>query len=212
MILEYSPTPKATNQVTSHITSLSNDSIPEQVELLKLYYSKINDSLMSEYEQQYFEVFPGSFKSFNNILGDSASGPIYTHFEFKPGPLYYEAYSYIETFFNLDIEKSKHYTKMIKISLDGHWDADAVGIFQRLLTEEVDNNLSDFIPLLAEYTDEEVKSFWHFFYDGPHPDHPLVEERYESMLKRLLEKNRRVAKLMEIAYSELLAEGGCSGH
>jgi len=192
--------------------STHNDSISEQVELLKLYYSKINDSLLTEYEQNYFEVFPASFKSFNNILGDSASGSIYTHFEFKPGPLYHDSYSYIKTFFNLDIEKSKYYTKMIKISLDGHWAGDAVSIFQELLAEEVNNNLSDFIPLLAEYTDEVVKSFWYFLYDGPHPDHPLKKKLYNSLEIRLLEKNSRVAELMEQAYTELLARGGCSGH
>ncbi|MGB0788771.1 MAG: hypothetical protein ACPGQR_04465, partial [Marinirhabdus sp.] len=72
-------------------------------------------------EELFMEQFPGSFFQFNNYFGWDEKAQ-------EPYPLYDESLEYINFWFaNLAKPQHKKYrNNIIKISENGHWDADAV--------------------------------------------------------------------------------------
>jgi|GEM_PF-895032 len=168
----------------------------------KIQESKDSDSLM-EYKTAFLKLFPHSFSLFNSIYGyDDETGPRL---------LYYEAEYHTDLFFKLEsINQYAFIKKVIDISINGHWEADAISYFQMGLQESLLEKPDTYYSILSSYTEAEIASFWHFFFDGPHP------ENYNDLFKELYAKgytlNKNIAELMQKAYFKLLSEKKCDGH
>ena len=139
----------------------SNDYHKKAQDLSKAYdnYIKFPDIRMSE--KIFFDLFPNTFCELDSIYG----------FNKKPGPLYFNSADHIVgLFFELkSINEEEYLQKLINISINGHWDADAINYFQTGMRNHVMSNLQLTFILLAQYSDDQIESFFYFFFDGIHP-------------------------------------------
>lgn len=132
---------------------------------LTTYYAAAKSENSVESKEQFFEAFPSTFLSFVNIYGFSDEDG------FKQHVLYEVYHPHLEFFCSLKntIPKKSYYEKLIGLSINGHWEADAVGLLQNCLEESIKEDLSMIISILENHSDREVSSFWYFLFDGPHP-------------------------------------------
>lgn len=144
----------------------SNNSVELKNALIELK----NDNNISN-QQKYFELFPNSFTELLNMFG----------FENGKGAPLYDGSEYIQAFFQLDsISEAKYMKKWVDISINGHWDTDAVSHFQfhlRLLVLEK-TNLT--YQVLKKYTHKEIESFFYFFFNEIHPQYESIPSQFEK--------------------------------
>jgi len=168
--------------------------------LLVKYYDLATTSKDNNlYTEKFFEIFPDNFQLFDSIYGWHEIGDsLYLH------PLYFEAGEHIDFFFDLfnTMDKSGFVKKVINISLNGHYAVDAVNIFKHLMTELLLNNTEQFLKELALYTDTEIKSFWHFFFDNLIFDHPYCLKKHVEVYEKVKRVNRRILILMQEQYCD----------
>lgn len=164
---------------------------------LKIVYQNLTSSYGGIYEQEYFDAFPKSFSSFVEVFGNLSDSN-----DFKPAPLYNESHLYVQAFFNLEsIDESNYLNRVIDICIEGDWDADAVNYFQHGTREKVKQSVERFSQLLSERNDKEIKSFWHFYFDEPHPFKEMPKE-----LEQIKEFDKRIYSLMLPALEEVQQE------
>lgn len=163
----------------------------------KIHHAK-NQKSLEEYHQLFFQFFPNSFALLDSLYG----------YEEETGPslLYNEAMSHIiETFFKLDNVSVEDFAqRTIEISLKGSWEADAINYFQYGLRNNTKSNIELYCKLLSKYSDDDIYSFWYFYFDGPHPEN--VKPDYESLLAEVKQHNAKIAGLMECAFKKLRLE------
>ncbi len=99
----------------------------EKASQLKLIYGKWQkDPNKQKYEPAFFEEFPDDYKTFAAIYGyeDTNVG--------KHGILYHYSYDHIAKFLGTmtSVNDTMYYNKIIAISVDAHWQADAESFFQ----------------------------------------------------------------------------------
>lgn len=139
--------------------------ISEKAKVLRNLYSKAE--IDNQYQKQFFEAFPASFSLFCQLYGYDEKG--------KLNILYEESLPHIRLFCGLDdiVDKEKYYKKLISLGINGHWQADAVNYLQHWTLKKVKENLPLTIATLENYSDEEIKSFWYFLFDGHHPSETI---------------------------------------
>ncbi|MFD2162287.1 hypothetical protein ACFSJU_07770 [Paradesertivirga mongoliensis] len=180
-----------------HIQEEQSD-LKHKAEQLKKAYKRLSSSSFKMFEQQYFDSFPSSFVLLNGLFGYTDKEPMGA--DFQPGPLYDESLIYIEAFFKLEeIEKTMYYNRIIDISSNGKWYADGVSHFKHGMQAKLKADIESFCELLKKRTDKEIKGFWFFYFDGPHPPKKMPAELYE-----LKQKNQRVYRLMQESFKEVL--------
>ncbi len=118
----------------------------------------------------------------------------------------------IRYFANLNtIDKEIYYNKYINICVDGIWEADnireAFGFSNRLANDTEAGCLS-----LSKRTDKEIKSVFHFIFDGPHPKNEYNEKIYNELLPIVTKQNDRLGKLLTESYKKVITEDGGNGH
>jgi len=162
----------------------------------KIMTSPDNDSIL-HYKRLFFNSFPQSFTDLINIYStkrfidgiykmDSSIDP-------NPGPNVEYAVLHISTIFNNIncIDYKKYINRLIDISIGGYWYWDAVSYFWSGLDDKLRNNPVSFLEELQNRTDEEIESFWFFYFDGPHPPDEIPEH-----LRFVKEYDQRVYILM----------------
>lgn len=162
--------------------------------LLEKYYNKSFQNVDSiKYRILFFNEFPSNYNDFKEIYGYLGSIN-------SQGILLDSSYEHIFLFFNLEklIEKEKFILKTILISLNGEWQSDGVSYFQLGLQETIEKNLYLYCKLTTKFKDNEIKSFWFFLFDGPHPK-GIPEE-----FKEIKNISPRIYKLMEESNKKVL--------
>jgi len=159
-------------------THQSRDTIILKAEKLKkLYLLSTSASAESKkiYRQEFFEEFPNSFKQLMELYG-------YDFHSHKAAPLYNETEKHINELFNNlnDIDKLAYYRKIISISIGGHWDADAVNIFQGGLRQKTLEDPKLIVDVLKTHKESEIISFWDFYFDDAYPA-KLIAEPLQSI-------------------------------
>jgi hypothetical protein len=177
--------------IFSHFASCSQNKntiyIDRGKEIVIAYGNLINSKDNLNQEQIYFNLFPENFKDFNSIFGYSNNSPYKIENE---GFLYNDAFKYIDTFFQLDlIDKELFTNKIINISIGGKWYADGVNYFQHDMKIYLINNLDFFCKILSSRSENEIESFFVFYFDGIH---------LETMPKEFEEIKRTDSKLFKI--------------
>jgi hypothetical protein len=132
----------------------------------KLIYGKWQEDPNKEkYESAFFKEFPNDYKTFAIIYGydDSKKG--------KPGILYHYSYDHIIKFFGKItlVVDTLYYSKIIAISVDAHWQADAESFFQDVVREHTTRDMALVHYILSQYPEDKILQFWKFYFDGPHP-------------------------------------------
>jgi hypothetical protein len=169
-----------------------------------------------KWEQKFFCAFPNSFKGMQLLFG----------YEDKNGaaPLYSaenETYSYTDKHIMSDvigffselksIPDSTYYEKYIRINIDGYWEADnineAFGFYYQLMSDT-----ESACKILAEFSDKEIRSVFHFIFDGPHPKNEYNEKLYENLKPEIENQSKRLSLLLTKSYEKLIAEDDGNGH
>jgi hypothetical protein len=166
--------------------------------LLTKYYNLAKTSQDSNlYKEKFFEIFPDNFQLFDSIYGYKDIGIDSTYYS----PLYSESLDHIIFFFDIYniINKSIFIKKVINISLNGHWEVDAINIFQDNLQSLFMDDTKHFLKVLATYKDTEIKSFWNFFFaSNNHCGHSYVGELHQKVYKKIKMLNyNHILTLME---------------
>lgn len=193
-----------TNQLTQNATLdcsiFKFKNSKEQVDTLTKYFDK--KQLISD--EIFFCAFPNSFKGMQDIFG----------FDDKNGeaPLYRDGEKIITYFANLNsISKAIYYEKYINICVGGIWEADnireAFGFANRLT-----NDTEAACSSLSKRTDKEIKSVFHFIFDGPHPKNELNEKIYKELLTILIKQDERLGNLLKESYNNVMSEDDGHGH
>lgn len=166
--------------------------IAEKAKVLKGFYSKTISESGTEYQKRFFEVFPSSFSLFNKIYGfkDDTNG-------FAPHILYDVHLSHLKLFCSLknSVNKKAFYKKIISLGINGHWEADAVSFLQHCTAETIKEDLPLTIAILENHSNQEIKSFWYFLFDGPHPSETIPID-----IEKIRDINGQVANLAEKAF------------
>jgi hypothetical protein len=172
----------------------------EQADTLTKYFDKKQLAA----DEKFFCAFPNSFNEMQNIFGfDDNKGA---------APLYYNGENMIGYFANLNtISKEIYYDKYISICVDGVWEADnireAFG-----LADKLTNDTEAACSSLSKRTDKEIKSVFHFIFDGPHPNNDDNKETYNRLFRKMTKQNERLSKLLTESYNKVMTEDDGHGH
>lgn len=163
-----------------------------KVNNLKKYYDYSfysSDSL--KYQTLFFHEFPNSFFEFNRLYGFSDSAHV----------LYYESEKHLNRLFTLTkIDQNDYYNKLINLAIDGHWDADAINMLQNGIRSKVFSNTNLTVQLLKMKNEQEIYSFWKFFFDEPHPEEKIairlqpIAINYPEMYRVIVKAHEEVLK------------------
>lgn len=183
------------------------ESIIEQADTLKKYYDRVTNTTGDErekYEKLFFEAFPSSFNRMKELYGfDEKKGeaPLYS---------YPVGENHIYLFANLKyIDTTLYYNKYINICIGGKWEGDNIregfGIYDKIYYDT-----KKIINVLSMRTEKEIRSVFHFVFDGPHPE--KQRESFDSLFVKVQKINPSMAELMKQEYEKLLKESDGHGH
>lgn len=172
-----------------------NSSINNLVSQLKSEFDSIQNNKGDK--TKYFRIFPCSYKEFVDVFG---------FYETKDtlilSPLYNDAYEYIECFFQNQIDKNLFYNKVIRITSDSHWAADAVNYFQDFLMYYFKRDYEIILKELESCSEEDISDFWTFYLFGPHPE---KKEKYVSEIHEILGNSHpKIKRLLDSSFESLL--------
>jgi hypothetical protein len=125
----------------------------EKASQLKLIYGKWQKNpYKQKYESAFFEEFPDDYKTFAAIYGyeDTNGG--------KPAILYHYSYDHIIKFFGkiTSVIDTLYYGKIIAISVDAHWKADAESFFQDVVRKRTTKDMALVHYILSQYPEEKI--------------------------------------------------------
>ena len=190
--------------------SIFSQNLVEKINGLRNYYNlSMSDTSVCN-KILFFNIFPNNFSEFHTIYGYNDS---FDSIEYSP--LYLEAAEHICFFCTLSniIPLKQYYRKMIDIAINGHWQADAISNFQSCLFDHVllesdtvifyynsanHDSIIYFInpaqevsetllSVLETYKDEDIASFWHFYFDKSPMATEFSNVYYKKTRKMLVE-------------------------
>ena len=182
---------------------ICSDSFTINEKISNLFNLEVNHILLSDYQETiFFCSLPNNFNEY--ILYYSKS------WKFKNQKIWLSEGYHLQKYLPRlkKISKYKVLNKLFELGKGGRWDAE-VHVLQDIIQSEYAVFITTAIELLNNKPEKEILSFWHFFYDGPHPEN--CQKDYEELYKRYHKENPRIAKLMKQSYEKLL-ENGCQGH
>lgn len=184
-------------------------SVEHQADSLLVFYENATDSSLAnriKWDQKFFCAFPSSFKGMQSLFGydnEIGAAPLY---DYPKGENVIQYFSQLES-----IPDSAYYDKYIRINIDGIWEADNIREafdFANRLTTDTENACK----VLSTFSDKEIKSVFHFIFDGPHPKNKYNEKLYENLKLAIAGQNQRLSRLLTDTYGKLVAEDNGHGH
>ncbi len=171
--------------------NVQDELLYEKAAQLKLIYEKSQkDPNKQKYESAFFEEFPDDYKTFAAIYGyeDTNVG--------NPGILYHYSYHHIAKFLGTmtSVNDTMYYNKIIAISVDAHWQADAESFFQEIMKERTFKNMALVHYILSQYPEDKVLQFWKFYFDGPHPAKTIDKDLHSYFKRRDANMCRLIVK------------------
>ena len=166
-----------------------------ETDKLKVALTNLIEDNSLNNQNTFFELFPNSFENFKNTFGFK---------EGKESPLY-DGFEYVQAFFKLDsIQEKRQIDKWINISINGHWDADAVNYFQHNLRPRIFENVDLTYDLLKKRTDKEIISFFYFFFNEIHPQYKSIPTDFH----KLGHKDKKFYELLQTGHKRAIKESG----
>ena len=174
--------------------------------ILNVYYLKATTSYgveKAENERLFFDYFPNNFGKFNLLYG----------FTDTAMPLYSVGEEHLTLLDSLNsIPSNEYYSKYISIAIRGNWQADNISYFQSSLYNKINSNPKLTISLLEKYSQDDIKSFWHFIFDGSHPEDKQVRDSFEKIYNKINSLNKEMAETMKDEYAKLIKSSDGHGH
>lgn len=167
-----------------------------EIEKLKAALTELQNENTVENQRKYFELFPDTFESFEKTFGfkDNTAAPLYSN-----------SHIYIQQFFSLDnIPKKERFEKWINIAIGGHWDADAINYFQHDLRPRILKDTELAYNCLKQRTDNEIESFFYFFFHSIHPVYKTVPSEFEIFKTR----DNKFYNLIVAGHTEAIEDSG----
>lgn len=145
--------------------------------------------------KEFIDAFPNTFQDFNQLYGyDDAEGA---------RKLFSKCEEHISYFFNCsEVSDLEKLNKVIKVGIDGKWDADAIGMFADLSFGLLKVHPNETKEILDKLPDEKASSFWFFMFDGPHPNDKQNVEKVNVIIG-LLGKESKQARLLSVQIQKL---------
>lgn len=185
-------------------TSFVFRSVEERSDSMVVFMNRAKGSDLEtkqKWDQMFFCSFPGSFNEMESLFGYKAKGGPAPLYDYPLGANVIQYFSQLTT-----IPDSIYYKKYVEININGIWQADnireAFGLATRLSSQT-----KSVCEVLSEYSDDEVKSVFHFIFDGPHPKHKRNEELYSDLKLKIDQVDKRLSKLLTDSYNMLMARG-----
>lgn len=196
------PINQTTPNATLDCSTFNFKNAKQQADTLTKYFDKKQLSA----DEKFFCAFPNSFKEMQAVFGfdeNKGEAPLYN---------YPNGENMIKYFAKLNtISKEIYYDKYINICVDGVWEADnireAFGLEDRLI-----NDTKAACSSLSKRTDKEIKSVFHFIFDGPHPKNEENEKKYNELLPVLTKQNEKLGNLLKATYKKVITEENEHGH
>lgn len=202
--------------LSSSLTSAQMKTSVTDVNSLVECYNAVRDSSTFDNQKNYFDAFPATFAEFKDVFGYKGTKIIDATF----GELYEESLEYITEFFHLNevIDPYDFSNKIINLCINGEWQADGVNHLQtnviNIVTSDINHDCyynhfdvfccySDtlretLLSCLAQYSNNEILSFWQFYLDGV-PIIPINEGLY-NRTRCLLLKYPVLVEQLDKAY------------
>lgn len=174
--------------------------------LIIVYYNKatkLSGEEKIKYEKLFFASFPNNFKNFSLLYG----------FKVKPMPLYEAGFKHLSLLDSMkSIPDKEYYSKYINLAIGGAWQADNISDFQSILYNKVYSNPDLTTSILEKYSKTEIKSFWHFLFDGPHPEDKQVKKSFDKLYEKIFTLNKEMAVSMKDEYVKLIKSSDGHGY
>lgn len=172
-------------------TTTEKDSIDNtRIEQLKKAYEK------RDYKS-FFKLFPNTYYELLNFYGYSDSlgeQPFYSLYEKHINYLFQHKNSISPEIFA---------EKVYSIAENGLWDADAVGLFQVNLSQFIIYKPNIFIKILTAKSEKEVKSFWHFVFDGSSKNDLQNKDKFNEIYKKINSLDERQSLVMKSEFEKM---------
>jgi len=199
------------NNTTKYINEIGvkqKITIGKRIERLKdIFYKHKNTNDKKKQNQlidSFFCFFPDNFPLFVEIYGYKEISTDSTLY----GQLYNDSYSHIKLFFKSNdvIEDSLFIKKIIDISINGFWESDAVAIFKSEIVDLISKNNKSFYSVLKNYKVKDIKSFWKFYFNEPHPDNLDLNKIY-----KFRQIDQKMFDIIDTSYKQALKDAHISG-
>lgn len=124
--------------------------------------------------------FPDNIDSFNALYGYSdADGP---------AKLYDIHLEHINFFYSCDaVSDTFKLEKSFGLTLDAKWEADAPSWMQVRVIDMIEKDTELAIFVLSTKNSTEIRSFWSFLLDGPHPKDPQNQKTVKKLIAQFNE-------------------------
>jgi hypothetical protein len=140
--------------------------------------------------KEFFNAFPNTFQDLNRLYGyDDEKGErsLYSKYE-----------EHISYFFNCsEVPNREKINKVIRIGIDGKWDADAISMFQESSFKLVKDHPNEAKGALDSLPGDKSSSFWFFLFDGPHPNDKENVKKVDLLTNLLGKKSKQSRLLLE---------------
>ena len=190
----------STKKYTAETQQKNEQEVIQKAGQVKATYQKLaNSNYSKEAQKEYFDAFPDSFNSFMALFGCSDDFVKCGHLDYL---------DYFDAFFDklLSIDKEIYLSKGVNIFIKGYWQSDAVGVFQDEMQVKIKESFKIFYQVLKKHSKEEIKSFWHFYFDGPAPGHPEKVKDYNQIIKKLNRIDKEMTTIIKRAYVKVKEE------
>lgn len=193
-----------TENKTATISKQDSNTYVKLANRLKDDYKHASDTVNNEfYKQKFLSDFPATFDSFYHLYGYSDS--------LGEMPLYKDYEKHIELFCEEANKSEIGAEKIMRLGIDGRWEADAVGSLQTCIRVFVTNKIDLVIPKFKEFTQSQIHSFWKFYFDGPHPDDKEIKNQYSLILAKVKVADAAMANIIKNEYEDLLKAADIHG-
>ncbi len=108
------------------------------------------------------------------------------------------------------IKEKKYIRKLISISIDGYWDADASNLLQHKMRGLILCYPNLFISVLLEYSNDSIEKFWNYILYAPYPRKKSFEsdKGYQNFISqirsKICNKNIRIREIVDKSYNYIL--------
>ncbi|MGF7080862.1 hypothetical protein [Mucilaginibacter sp. UYCu711] len=146
------------------------------------------------YQKTFFNEFPSNFKELKKLYG-------WTEQTTYGRTLTYVPPYYFTRFFEIRCVSHKALTKkIIDVSVNGVWVADAIALFQRAATNYAIAYNKEFIKELQTRSKADAISVWAFYCDYESPYYR--KEAYDKLVKATAPNNKKMVELITAGYKK----------
>lgn len=151
-----------------------------------------------QYQKLFFDTFPSSFKAFKKLYGwteQTTYGRTLTNV-----PPYY-----FSRFFEIKCVSHKALTKkIIDVSVNGVWYADAIALFQQAAYQYAITYNKEFINELQTRSKADIISVWAFYFD--YENSIYRKSAYDKLVKATAPNSKNMVALITAGYNKAAAK------